>query len=88
LSRSFQTLSLLLLVACGGASAPDAPEPGPAPAAAEPAERAAEGTRHDPPIETSEVSAGTWMCDMGTVHYTAPHAGECPVCGMQLTEKK
>jgi len=48
----------------------------------------AEGARYDPPIDPAEVPDGAWMCDMGTVHYAAPHEGKCPECGMKLTEKK
>lgn len=70
----------VLLGACGG-SEPPAPE-------AAPVASPAQGARHDPPVPVSEVPDGAWMCDMGTVHYTAPHAGDCPVCGMALVQKQ
>lgn len=84
MSRWIPVLALLGLAACG---ANPTSTPSPEPAAAVSA-LPAEGKRYDPAIDPSDVSAGAWMCDMGTVHYAAPHAGECPVCGMKLTEKK
>lgn len=83
--RWLPTLAVLALVACGGSSTPE--PPGAEPAAGT-STLPAEGTRHEPAIDPSEVPPGAWMCDMGTVHYTAPHAGACPVCGMKLTEKR
>lgn len=73
-----------LLLACS--ASPDVP---PAPTPASDAV-AAEGQRFDPPVDVSEIPTGSWMCDMGTVHYAAgeAHDGTCPVCGMQLTQKK
>ena len=63
-----------------------------APAATEPAEAGlpADGTKHDPPIELSEVPEGAWYCDMGTAHYTQKSEGDgkCPLCGMALHEKR
>ncbi|MCA9492537.1 MAG: hypothetical protein KC656_28210 [Myxococcales bacterium] len=73
----------ILTLGCGG-SAPEKASPEPAAAASLPEA----GQRYDPAIDPAEVPAGAWMCDMGTVHYAAPHAGECPVCGMKLVEKK
>ena len=44
------------------------------------------GTEHDPPIKPTEVEAGYWYCDMGTVHYSRPERenGKCGVCNMPL----
>jgi len=83
--RWIPPLAVLALVACGGSSTPETPEAEPA---APTSTLPAEGKRYDPAIDPSGVPAGAWMCDMGTVHYAAPHAGECPVCGMKLTEKR
>lgn len=51
-------------------------------------EVSAEGTRFDPAVEKSMVPTGTWICDMGTVHYASTEHGDgrCPVCGMRLVE--
>jgi len=80
------------LAACGsrGATSSESSE------SSEPSEPAAndlvtvasDGTRFDPPVESSRVPAGAWMCDMGTVHYAALDQGDgkCPTCGMQLTQ--
>lgn len=48
----------------------------------------AAGTTFDPPVEKSTLAAGTWICDMGTVHYarSAKGDGKCPECGMNLTQ--
>jgi hypothetical protein len=84
MARLIPSLFLMALVACGGPSTPEV-----APAPATPATTLpADGKRYDPPIDTSEVPQGAWMCDMGTVHYAAPHAGDCAVCGMKLVQKK
>lgn len=85
MTRLIATLTLVALVGCGGSSTPEA-APKPAPAAA--AKLPADGQRYDPAVEKAEIPEGAWMCDMGTVHYAAPHAGECPVCGMKLVQKK
>ena len=75
----------LFLSACGGASTPEPATPDAASAAAV---LPAEGQRYDPAIDPSEVPDGAWMCDMGTVHYAAPHEGDCAVCGMALVQKE
>ena len=49
-------------------------------------EVAESGSTYDPPVAKSQVPAGAWICDMGTVHYAATEAGSCPLCGMRLTE--
>ena len=48
------------------------------------------GVKHDPPLAISAVPHGHWYCDMGTAHFTSekPGAGNCPLCGMKLVEKK
>jgi predicted small lipoprotein YifL len=48
------------------------------------------GTKHDPPVEKTAVKDGQWYCDMGTVHYSRHDEGDgrCPLCGMDLVEKK
>ena len=51
---------------------------------------AAEGTRFDPAVTSTQIPSGVWMCDMnGSVHYAALERGdgECPVCGMNLVQK-
>ena len=50
-------------------------------------EVSAAGTEFDPPVEKSQIPAGAWICDMGTVHYARmDDTGEgCPLCGMRLT---
>lgn len=82
--RLIATLTLFV-AGCGGTSS--TPEATPEPAASA-SKLPADGQRYDPAIDPSEVPDGAWMCDMGTVHYAAPHAGECPVCGMKLVQKK
>ena len=51
-------------------------------------EVAADGTRFDPPVAKDRVPTGTWICDMGTVHYASQEQGDgsCPICGMHLAE--
>jgi len=44
------------------------------------------GSEFDPPVAKSQIPDGTWICDMGTVHYAATESGSCPLCGMRLTE--
>ena len=56
-------------------------------ASAEPVEVEEQGTEFDPPIDPSRLPDGVWFCDMGTTHYAQHEAGECPVCGMFLSEK-
>jgi rubrerythrin len=75
----------LALSACGSTSTSEVTAPEPSGAASA---LPAEGQRYDPAIDPSEVPDGAWMCDMGTVHYAAPHEGDCPVCGMALTRKE
>ncbi|TNE87260.1 MAG: hypothetical protein EP330_18735 [Deltaproteobacteria bacterium] len=70
---------LLAALACGGSTS-TTPEPSTALPAA--------GQRYDPAVAPTEVPDGAWMCDMGTVHFASPHAGECPVCGMALVHKE
>jgi len=72
-------LLALLLTGCGSTTEQSTPEA----VVALPED----GKRYDPPIDPSDVPDGAWMCDMGTVHFAAPHEGDCPVCGMKLTPK-
>jgi glucose/arabinose dehydrogenase len=48
----------------------------------------ASGTKFDPPVEKSKLPAGTWICDMGSVHYARSQKGDgkCPECSMNLTQ--
>ena len=82
------------LAGCGDSASSDPAPPAAAqpaaasePAAAPTAALPADGKRYDPAIPPAEVPSGAWMCDMGTVHFAAPHAGDCPVCGMALVKK-
>jgi hypothetical protein len=49
----------------------------------------AEGNKYEPPVQISQIPAGAWYCDMGTVHYARKDEGDgrCTVCGMTLTKK-
>ncbi len=75
---------LMVLVACGGSETASAPASSSVAVEAIPKE----GKRFDPPVETSAIPSGAWMCDMGTVHYASSEPGTCPVCGMKLVQKK
>jgi hypothetical protein len=48
------------------------------------------GGKIDPPVPTSKIPPGAWMCAMGKVHFAALEQGNgsCPLCGMKLTQKK
>ena len=71
--------ALALGLACSEAPAPEPPAA---------STLSAEGKRFDPPVEKSEIPAGAWMCDMGTVHFAAGEKHDkCPVCGMKLVQK-
>lgn len=47
------------------------------------------GSDFDPPVLISQIPAGAWYCDMGTVHYAQQTRGDgvCRECGMPLTKK-
>lgn len=79
----------LLLTALATGCATSAPTPAPTPSPS-PTSLAAAGQRFDPAVDVAEIPTGAWMCDMGTVHFAAgeKHDGKCPVCGMNLTQKK
>ncbi|MCB9691714.1 MAG: hypothetical protein H6736_07865 [Alphaproteobacteria bacterium] len=80
-------LVVLALVACGGGtSQPAAEHAGHAHVESVPPE----GKRFDPPVEKDAIPSGAWMCDMGTVHWAASEKndGKCPICGMDLLQKK
>ena len=59
-----------------------------APGGAEFVEIAADGSRFDPAVEKPSIPGGTWICDMGTVHYARPDQGDgkCPICNMNLVQ--
>jgi hypothetical protein len=46
----------------------------------------AKGKAFKPPLKKSQLKAGTWICDMGTVHYARGEKGDgvCPLCKMKL----
>jgi hypothetical protein len=48
-----------------------------------------DGTELDPAVPKARIPDGSWMCDMGTVHYARTEKGDgvCPLCGMPLTQK-
>ncbi|MEM9696744.1 MAG: hypothetical protein AAGA56_29675, partial [Myxococcota bacterium] len=48
------------------------------------------GTRHDPAVEKAAIADGTYICDMGKVHFSRADKGDglCPICGMDLVVKK
>jgi hypothetical protein len=50
----------------------------------------AQGKKFDPPVKADPLPAGAWYCDMGTVHYARMEKGDgtCPVCKMDLKQKK
>ncbi len=52
-------------------------------------EVAPEGRRFDPPVQVTQLPAGSWYCDLGTVHYARGQEGDgrCPVCGMALSRR-
>ncbi len=47
-----------------------------------------EGTTLDPAVPKARIPDGSWICDMGTVHYGRTEKGDgvCPLCGMPLTQ--
>lgn len=79
-------VALVLLTTACSSSTPTTEVAAPVPSTALPSE----GQRFDPPVDVSEIPVGAWMCDMGTVHFAAgeKHDGKCPVCAMNLTQKK
>ncbi|MFH2008915.1 MAG: hypothetical protein ABI333_20165 [bacterium] len=48
----------------------------------------AAGKAYKPPLKKSQFKAGTWICDMGTVHYARGEKGDgvCPLCKMKLKQ--
>jgi len=48
------------------------------------------GSEFNPPVSPDRIPSGAWYCDMGTVHYARPDKGDgkCPLCHMNLKEKK
>ncbi len=49
-----------------------------------------DGKKFDPPIQPKQVPAGAWYCDMGTVHWAQMKQGNgtCPICKMDLKQRK
>jgi hypothetical protein len=47
------------------------------------------GSEFDPPVQISQIPAGAWYCDMGTVHYAQLTRGDglCRKCGMSLSQR-
>jgi hypothetical protein len=90
-------ITLLLLVACSGSrSELNAPPKHPdvpvlqVEAGSEPVSLTAAGVKLAPPVTPDRIPTGAWYCDMGKVHYARAEKGDgtCPLCKMQLTEKK
>lgn len=93
--RLFSLLASLLLLVIGVACNPPAQGEQPAPSQARAStsakvQIASEGTKFEPPVAPEAIPEGSWMCEMGTVHYARAHKGDgkCPVCGMHLTEAR
>lgn len=84
-------LVLVTLMAMGCEKSSGAAQSGPS-AAAQPGavEVPAQGKKFEPPIKPEQLPAGAWYCDMGTVHYARMEKGDgsCPVCKMDLKQKK
>lgn len=52
-------------------------------------EVSSQGTKFDPAVPVGSIPDGSWACVMGDeVHFASGDkgAGECPVCGMNLTQ--
>ncbi|AWV88124.1 hypothetical protein [Bradymonas sediminis] len=50
-----------------------------------------EGIEFDPSVAVAQLPDGVWMCDMSKLSHYAAHDkkdGVCPVCHMQLVQKK
>lgn len=47
-----------------------------------------EGTPFEPAVEKAQIPEGSWICDMGTVHYARSEQGDgtCPLCNMKLVQ--
>ncbi|MBA2664492.1 MAG: hypothetical protein H0U74_19550 [Bradymonadaceae bacterium] len=83
-------LVMLFAVACDKAEAPaeaTAEQPT-AEKQAELVEVSAEGSTFAPAIEKASIPQGSWICDMGTVHYARTEQGDgtCPLCKMKLVQ--
>ncbi|MCA9574106.1 MAG: hypothetical protein R3B40_03065 [Polyangiales bacterium] len=86
-ATSAALLASLLGLACNSPSAESPAEPESASATSAALEIADEGTRFEPPRTAAEIPSGAFVCNMGgSVHFASYHAGECPVCGMALTQ--
>jgi len=58
--------------------------------AAAPVQIPVDGKKFDPPVRPEQLPSGAWYCDMGTVHWAQMKEGDktCPVCKMNLVQKK
>jgi hypothetical protein len=50
----------------------------------------ADGKQFKPPVHPEQIPAGAWYCDMGLVHWAQLKEGnhQCPLCKMELKQKK
>ena len=50
----------------------------------------AEGKQIEPPARAAQLPTGAWYCDMGLVHWAQLNEGkrQCPLCKMELKQKK
>ncbi|MBA2663668.1 MAG: hypothetical protein H0U74_15375 [Bradymonadaceae bacterium] len=55
---------------------------------AELVEVSVEGSSFAPAVSKDSVPQGSWICDMGTVHYARAEQGDgiCPLCKMKLVQ--
>ncbi|MFU8805941.1 MAG: hypothetical protein ACNA8W_19165 [Bradymonadaceae bacterium] len=88
-------LALVFAVACDNNEAPAEEATAEQPlveqadeGAAELVEVSAEGTPFEPAVEKASIPEGSWICDMGTVHYARSQEGDgtCPLCNMKLVQ--
>ena len=49
-----------------------------------------EGKEFKPPVRPDQLPTGAWYCDMGLVHWAQLKEGnrQCPLCKMELKQKK
>lgn len=94
MKRIVVMFGLALLVATVGCKSEEKSEAAAKPEAAAPSTATialtAEGSELKPPVTPDKIPAGGWYCDMGTVHYARAEKGDgkCPLCHMDLKEKK
>ena len=83
--------AFLVLVLLGACEKKESAPQGDAPSGSSAAKMvtvAPNGTKFDPPVEKSQIPEGTWICDMGSVHYARGEKGDgkCPLCSMDLKQ--